>query len=197
MILLTSCVLATAAALYIYQYGQADRASAADVIVVLGGGTLPDGSASPATMRRVQHAAILYQKGLAPYLICSGGYAQPRPKSEAQACADELRQGNVPETAILLEERSTSTEENAIEVRKVMDTHGFKSALLVTDNFHLLRAEMLFHVQGVSVFLSPAQVTTGPLDSWRTIIDTYREVGAFGWYAIKTIFGLPYTSTRF
>lgn len=195
--LLVGFIVATAAALYIYQYGQADHAAAADVIVVLGGGTFSDGSPSPATTRRVEHAVALYQKGLAPYLICAGGYTQQHPKSEAQACADLARQKGVPDSAILMEEVSTSTEENAIEVRKVMVAHGFKMALLVTDNFHMLRAEMLFHRQGVNVILSPAQATTGSLEAWRAIPDTYREVGAFVWYALKTALGLPYTNSRF
>ena len=197
VILLVGFVVATAAATYIYQYGQADHAAAADVIVVLGGGTLKDGSPSPATVRRVEHAVTLFGKRLAPYLICTGGYTQQHPKSEAQACADLAEQKGVPRAAILLEEISTSTEENAVEVRKVMDAHGFKTALLVTDNFHMLRAEMLFHVQGVSVILSPAQVNSGPLEPWWVVIDSYREVGAFGWYALKTALGLPYTSTKF
>jgi uncharacterized SAM-binding protein YcdF (DUF218 family) len=187
----------TAAAAYIYQYGQADHTAAADVIIILGGGTLSDGSPSPATTRRVEHAVALYQKGLASFLICTGGYTQQHPKSEGRACADLAHQKGVPSSAILTEEVSTSTEENAIEARKVMAAHGFKTALLVTDNFHMLRAEMLFHRQGVSVILSPAQVTAGPLEGWRAVVDTYREVGAFGWYGIKTALGLPNTSTRF
>jgi uncharacterized SAM-binding protein YcdF (DUF218 family) len=196
-LLLIGFIVATAAAAYIYQYGQADHAAAADVIVILGGGTLPDGSPSPATTRRVEHAVALYRKGLAPYLICTGGYTQQHPKSEGRACADLAHQEGVPSSAILMEEVSTSTEENAVEARKVMAAHGFKTALLVTDNFHMLRAEMLFHRQGISVILSPAQVTTGPLEAWRAVIDTYREVGALGWYGLKTALGLPNTSTRF
>jgi uncharacterized SAM-binding protein YcdF (DUF218 family) len=189
--------LATAAAMVVYQYGQADHAAAADVIIVLGAGTLKDGSPSPATIRRTRHAAALYHNGLAPYLLCTGTYTQQHPKSEAQACAEVAQKEGVPISAIVMEENSASTEENAIEARKIMDQRGFKSAVLVTDNFHMLRAEMLFKRQSIPVFLSPAQVTSGPLDWWLAVFNSYREVGALAWYEVKTALGLPYTSTRF
>jgi uncharacterized SAM-binding protein YcdF (DUF218 family) len=75
-----------------------------------------------------------------------------------------------------------------------MDAHALKTALLVSDNYHLWRAEMIFHAQGIRVFASPAQVTGGPL-YWRTaIINMYREVAASGWYLFKSTLG--YTSPK-
>ena len=188
--------LGTALAVYVYTYGQADHAAQADVIVILGGGTEADGSASPATTRRVIHAAALYQRGLAPWLLCTGGYTGNHPQSEARACADLAQRAGVPVAAILMEENSTSTEENAIETRKVLQTRNLKTALVVSDNFHLYRAEMLFRVYGMSVFVSPAQVTNGPLEWWRAISDSYREAAALTWYVFKTALGLPLTSTK-
>ncbi len=188
--------LATALAVYAYNYGQADHAARADVIVILGGGTDEDGSASPATTRRVIHAAALYQRGLAPWVLCTGGYTGNHPQSEARACADLAQTKGVPATAILLEENSTSTEENAIETRKVMQARNLKTALVVSDNFHLYRAEMLFHVYGMTVFMSPAQITSGPLEWWRAVFDSYREAAALTWYVFKSALGLPLTSTK-
>jgi uncharacterized SAM-binding protein YcdF (DUF218 family) len=184
-------------AVYIFQYGQPDQAASADVIIVLGAGTRPDGKASAATWRRTQHAATLYKRGLAPYILCTGNPTPPSPISEAQACATVLQQAGIPLSAIVMEENSTSTEENAIEARKVMDKHSLKTALLVTDDFHMLRAEMLFHKYGFTVLRSPAQVTTGPMDWWLVVYDSYREVAAVSWYTFKTVLNLPYTSTRF
>jgi uncharacterized SAM-binding protein YcdF (DUF218 family) len=189
-------VLGTALAVYVYNYGQADHAAKADVIVILGGGTEADGSASPATTRRVLHGAALYQRGLAPWLLCTGGYTGDHPQSEARACADLAQREGVPVAAILMEENSASTEENAIETRKVMESHNLKTALVVSDNFHLYRAEMLFHLYGITVFMSPAQVTSGPLEWWWAVYDSYREAAALSWYVFKTALGLPLTSTR-
>jgi uncharacterized SAM-binding protein YcdF (DUF218 family) len=189
-------VIPTMLALYIYQYGQVDQASSADTIVVLGAGISSGGVASPATARRVRHAVALYKKGLAPSIICTGGFSRRYPKSEAQACSDLAQRQGVPSAAILLEERSTSTEENAIETRKIMDARGLKTALVVSDNFHLLRAEILFNAQGIRTIVSPAQITSGPLAWWRIVQSSYREVLALAWYGVKTVLGLPYTNTK-
>lgn len=180
--------------LYVYQYGQPDRAAPADVIIILGAGTRPNGAPTAAYYRRIRHGVALYEAGLAPYVLCTGGYTARHPKSEARACADVVRDLGVPEHAILLEEISRSTEENAIEARRMMDGLGLHTAILVSDNFHLLRAEWIFRDYGIPVALSPAQATTGPL-YWRTALsNTAREVAALGWYALKGALGLPNTN---
>lgn len=192
------CALAAlspvALGLYIYQYGQADRAAPADVIIILGAGTRPNGTPAAAYTRRIRHGVALYDAGLAPYMLCTGGYTERRPVSEARACVGLLRDLGVPESAILFEEISRSTEENAIEARRIMNEHGLTTAILVSDNFHLLRAEWIFRDQGIPITLSPAQATVGPL-YWRTAVsNTAREVAALGWYALKGVLGLPHTN---
>jgi uncharacterized SAM-binding protein YcdF (DUF218 family) len=144
----------------------------------------------------VIHGAALYQRGLAPWVLCTGGYTGGHPQSEARACADLARREGVPGAAILMEENSASTEENVIETRKVMEARNLKTALVVSDNFHLYRAETLFHVYGMTVFMSPAQVTCGPLEWWWAVYDSYREAAALSWYVFKTALGLPLTSTK-
>jgi uncharacterized SAM-binding protein YcdF (DUF218 family) len=186
----------TLLAVYVYQYGQADRAAPADVIIILGAGTRPSGAPSPGHTRRIRHGVALYQEGLAPWILCTGGYTDRHPNSEAHACATLARNLGVPDSAILLEENSSSTEENAIEARRVMDEHGLETAIVVSDNYHLLRAELLFGAQGIPVTVSPAQATAGPL-YWRTALtNMYREVAALGWYVFKTALGLPHTSLK-
>lgn len=187
-------VLSSLAAALIYAYGQADRAAPADVIIILGSGTLSDGSPTVGQTRRVQHGVALYKQGFAPLILCTGGYTKQHPKSEAQTCVDLAESLGVPASALLMEEKSLSTEENAIYSQKVMQAEGLKTALLVSDNFHLLRAEMLFRVYGIHLAgSSPAQITTGPLFVGTVIQGSYREVLAFVWYAVKTALHLPYT----
>jgi uncharacterized SAM-binding protein YcdF (DUF218 family) len=189
-------VASTLLGLALYQYGQTDHAAPADVIIILGAGTTADGGPTRSHARRIEHGVALYTRGLAPFILCTGGYTQAHPKSEAQACAEYAEALGVPASAILKEENSRSTEENAIEARKVMAAYALKTALLVSDNYHLWRAEMLFHTQGIRVFTSPAQVTGGPL-YWRTaIVNMYREVAASGWYVFKTTLGLNYTNLK-
>ena len=163
---------------YIVVYGQADRAVRSDVIIVLGAGTRDDGTANRAQTRRIRHGVVLYQRGLAPYLLCTGGYTNNHPRSEAQSCVDLARQLGVPPGAILREDVSTTTLENAAEAQKVMAAKGLKRAIIVTDNFHLFRAEWLFRAYGVTVTLSPAQTTQGPLSPINTCTATLREIGS-------------------
>lgn len=185
-----------ALALHIYFYGQEDRAVPSDVIIILGAGTRPSGRPSISHTRRIRHGVALYQRGIAPFILCTGGFTDSHPSSEAQACADLAQELGVPRGAILVEEHSRSTEENAIETRKLMAARGLKTAVLVSDNYHLWRAEMIFRAQGINVSLSPAQATTGTLN-WRTIFsNTLREVAATGWYVFKTALGLQITDVR-
>lgn len=196
IVLVCALLLPPLLALTVYLYGQTDRAAPADLIVVLGAGTRPNGAASFSHARRIRHAAALYREGYGPRLLCTGGYTQSFPVSEARACYNLLIELGIPPAAILMEEISRSTEENAIETAKVMAASGLKTALIVSDNYHLLRAEMLFRAQGLAVTSSPAQTSAGPLH-WRTALNsTIREVAALGWYAFKTVLQIPVTDVR-
>ncbi len=178
----------SAAALIIYLYGQPDHAAPSDVIVILGAGVFPDGTPTDAHIRRIRHAVALYKRGLAPLLLCTGGYNTPlHVKTEAQVCTEILLNSGVPQSAILNEEQSHTTEENAIEARKVMQAHHLKTALIVTDNFHILRSKILFTVERISATVSPAQATQGPLSLQWVVFGSYREVPAFLWYTLKHI----------
>ncbi len=171
-------------------YGRVDRAQAADVIVVLGAGLRRDNTPGPALTRRSARAAELWRAGYAPVIVCSGGKPGNRTRSEADACAELLRGDGVPAAAIVLEDTSRSTEENAIETRAIMQANGWDSAVIVTDGFHLLRAMRLFKQAGIRAFPSPAGVEPPPSEY---LIYVLREVAAFHWLAFKSVFNLPIT----
>jgi uncharacterized SAM-binding protein YcdF (DUF218 family) len=193
-----SLLVVVGLSLYITYYGRQDHAEAADVIVILGAGTRTNGAVSAPYARRIKHAVALYQRGLAPKVICTGGFSNRwHVKAEAQACQEYLIQLNVPASAILMETASTSTEENAIEAQKVMATHGLRTAILVTDDFHILRAEMYFRLSGITVYPSAAQLTQGNLRTSTAFSNTMREVAAFAWHVAKSLGGLRQTATPF
>jgi uncharacterized SAM-binding protein YcdF (DUF218 family) len=195
---LISSVALTGSGIAVYLYGQQDRAQSAEVIVILGAGTRMNGVVSPNYARRIRHAIALYQRGLAPYVLCTGGPSSRwRGKTEAQACVEFLIEQGIPTAAILREDISRSTEENAIEAVKVMRSRGMHTAIVVSDNFHLLRAEWLFSDQGVTVFTSPAQLTSGALRFTSAVTFTLREVLAIGWQVVKSALQLPVTETPF
>lgn len=178
----------------IHSYGQVNRAESADVIIVLGAGLRPDGRPGPALTRRSSHAADLWFDGLAPRIICSGGMPGGGIRSEASACAEILRGRGVPAEAILLEESSRSTEENAIYSRAIMEANGWQTAVVVSDGYHVLRAGWIFHLRGLDISLSP--VTDNRPRAMEYVLSIAREVAALHWQAFKEVFNLPVTYVK-
>ena len=171
-------------------YGLADRAQPADAIVVLGSRVYPGGQPGPSLVRRAAHAAALYAQGLAPLIICTGAQGDPTVPSEAAVACGLLAAQGVPATALLLEEQSHSTEENALYTAALLAPRGGHSVIVVSDSYHLYRAQLLFQRAGLTAFPSPAP--TRLLWPERYFRDT-RELAALGWYWGKTALGLPIT----
>jgi uncharacterized SAM-binding protein YcdF (DUF218 family) len=96
------------------------------------------------TGARTDTAVALWKAGWAPVIIFSGAAIDPASVSSAEIMRREaLRQG-VPESATLIEPNSTTTEENATEVAKLMVQRKLGSAILVTSPWHQRRASMAF-----------------------------------------------------
>lgn len=177
-------------------YGTTENAEPSDVIIVLGSGLRRDGRPGDALLRRSVWGARLYADGLADSVICTGGIGNGQSRSEASACREVLIREGVPEEAIVIEEQSKSTEENAIYARALMLDNDWASAVLVTDGFHMLRANWIFNSQFDDERLHHTRSPV-PRD-W--IRDFYysrhskREVIALQWQAFKELFNLPVTS---
>lgn len=135
----------------------------ADAIVVLAGN-------SP---YRAAHAVQLYHAGWAPRLLISNELVQSH---GVEASWDDLRRAglvhlDVPDTAIvLLPEIARNTQHEAIESRDVMLSHGWRSAILVTDPFHTRRALWIFRdvwsPAGLEIIASPADQSKYTVDGW-------------------------------
>lgn len=172
-------------------YGRVDRAQAADVIIVLGAGLRRDNTPGPALTRRTLHAVKLWQQGLAPVIICTGGKPGNRTRAEADACAELLQAVGVPAEAILIDDQSRSTEENALYTKAIMDEQGWQSAIIVSDVYHLFRANHLFGNQGIQAYTSP--VTEGQPGAIEYAVFVGREIVALHWQLLKEVFNLPIT----
>ena len=139
-----------------------DRSSSArfDAVVVLGGGAMGKGSLRPAdqltglSLQRTLCGTDLFLEHRAPRLILSGG--DGRIFGEGPKEAVEMKRvaigAGVPEQAILLDDRSRTTYENALGVRRAL---GQGSILLVTSASHMSRAAGLFRKQGFDVTPAP------------------------------------------
>ncbi|MBL8134588.1 MAG: YdcF family protein [Anaerolineae bacterium] len=188
--LLVWLIVGIVIALAVLGYGSVSHARDADVIIVLGAGMTRSGRPGPALTRRSETAAALYHAGYADRLLCAGGVPRYTDRSEAEGCAEVLIASGVPEDAIMLEERSRSTEENAVYSRAIMESQGWGSALVVSDGYHLLRARWIFAEQGVEAYTVPASAFPQMFDHAYSLA---REVVAVHWQVFKTILGLPFT----
>ena len=115
---------------------------------MLGCRVRPDGSPSSQLRRRVALGVRLYESGIAPLLVLSGGGV---PVSEAQAMAELVRAAGVPATALLCEAASRNTAENALNSAHLLRELGRTRVVLVSSRTHLLRARWLFRLAGLRV----------------------------------------------
>jgi uncharacterized SAM-binding protein YcdF (DUF218 family) len=144
-----------------------------DAIVVAGCRVDPGGVPSPALRERTELAVRLWEQGWAPALAFTGGVGE-HPPSEARAAADLAIALGVPAEVIVLEQDSTSTEENA---RFLAEHRGYERILLVSDAYHVFRARQVFahhfpHVDAAGS-VSPA---------WPRVRGAFREVLAIALY---------------
>ena len=131
-----------------------------DAIVVLSGGVLEPGTLRPTadlssySRNRTTCGVDLYKQGYAPKLVFTGGDAHvfnegTKNAQEMKRWAERL---GVPKEAILTEDGSRTTYENATETKRLL---GPVSILLVTSASHLPRATALFLKQGFHVTPAP------------------------------------------
>ncbi len=160
---------------------QIDGAQRADAIIVLGSKVYPGGYPGGSLYARIQHAIALYKSGYAPYMIFSGGVGD-NPPSEAEVMRRVAADAGVPTSAMILEDKSHSTETNLANAKVLMDAHGLHSAIIVSDPFHIFRAEIMARDLGFQAYGSGASNSPNyarPLD--RTYY-TAREAIALVWY---------------
>jgi uncharacterized SAM-binding protein YcdF (DUF218 family) len=145
--------------------GGHDGAQRSDVIIVLGA-AVRRGEPSPAFAARIRHGIELWQRGLAPKLLFTGGLGHGDALCESEVARREALKAGVPADAILIEKESHITWENLIEAQRVMKARGQRSAILVSDPDHLLRASIMADDLGLAHCTSPTPYTV--FVSWKT-----------------------------
>nr|WP_262905935.1 YdcF family protein [Hymenobacter terricola] len=108
---------------------------------------------------RLTSALWLYRAGRVRRIIISGGSGAVLGKAhtEASELATLLRLGGVPNSAIIEEERSRNTHENALFTKQIVAAHpGLDTLVLVTSAFHERRALGCFQKAGLRPLIFPA-----------------------------------------
>ena len=128
---------------------QSELAAHPEIIVVLGGGMLPDGSPAPATLARAEAAAEVARAHPGAAIICSGSHGvgrKPR-RSEAASMADLIVERGVDRERIFLEDQSRDTIGNAVYVAdRYLGAIPSRRIYLVTSPFHLERSVETFRL---------------------------------------------------
>ena len=127
----------------------------ADVIILLGCKPYENGQLTACIRARSSHAASLYARGLAATIIASGGPSLHGP-AEAGVMAGLLRGAGVPEKAIIQEDGSHNTIQNIANSRAIMQKYGWRTAIIVTEPYHITRAAIIARDAGMVVYPSPA-----------------------------------------
>ena len=139
----------------------------ADAIVVLGGGRyhgwMRRGSVDPDELKtsRLAAGARAWLAGRAPLIVLSGGGNGNGGPSEAEVMAEAIVKADIPASALVLEDRSASTDDNARLTATLLRQRGMRKVLLVTSTVHMPRASLLFRKAGIEVV--PVPVPEGRL----------------------------------
>ena len=126
----------------------------ADAIVVFGAAEY-SGHPSPVWRARLDHAFELYQRGLAPVVITTGGSGGDPSYNEGQVGLDYLMHRGVPEASLIAETQGTDTAESARRVGVILGANHLRSCLAVSDQYHVFRIRKLLEHEGMQVYVAP------------------------------------------
>jgi uncharacterized SAM-binding protein YcdF (DUF218 family) len=175
IVLALPLVLLLIAGAVIWQ-ARTDEARAVDAIVVLGAAQY-NGRPSNVLSARLDHALDLYEQGLAPRIVVTGGRAEGDAYSEAESGFMYLEERGVPGSAILMETQGRDTWASMQGVADVLENTDAHRILIVSDGFHLLRTELMARELGFEAYSSAAP--DSPIRPWsgQELAYVIRETG--------------------
>jgi len=161
-----------------------------DTLIVLAAEQQSDGIVGISSYWRTVYAVRAWRQGRCSRIVFSGGMSQGSPGSLASSMAFLARGLGVPPEIVVLEEKSTSTRENAMFVAALLkkDTPaGQRRPVLLTSDYHIRRAGMVFERAGLPVRTSPAPDVMKRWSDWGSRWDCMRTVGVelvkLSWYS--------------
>jgi uncharacterized SAM-binding protein YcdF (DUF218 family) len=131
-----------------------DDAQPADLILVLGAAEYR-GRPSPVFKARLDHALELYGKQLAPRILTTGGAGGDPVFTEGGVGRDYLIEHGVPSEAIVVDLKSNTTVESTALAAEIMRRMALKSAIVVSDGYHIYRVKKMLESSGLRVYGSP------------------------------------------
>jgi uncharacterized SAM-binding protein YcdF (DUF218 family) len=167
----------------VWQVARTDDRSPADVVVVLGAAQY-DGRPSSILQARLDHATRLYRQSVAPVVVTVGGRRSGDAFTEAEAGRRYLVQRGLPASAVIAVETGGDTLGSLQAVAAAAREHGWRSAVIVSDPWHSLRARTMARDAGLAARTSPTR--SGPVVQTRQTQARYilRETAAMLYYRL-------------
>lgn len=156
-----------------------------DVLIVLGGSMGERGILGGNSYLRAEYAILAFREGGFRLVVLSGGGAH-RPVSEAMR--DFLSCQGVPRDAVLTESASSSTRENALFTKQLVENAPGKKVLMTSD-FHMFRAYHVFRKAGLDVVPRPIPDVRKRGAEWKgrwpAFVDLVQETAKIGYYFVR------------
>jgi uncharacterized SAM-binding protein YcdF (DUF218 family) len=152
--------------------GHRDQAGQADAIIVLGAAQY-EGRPSPVLRARLDHAASLWTRGLAPRMIVTGGRGVGDTTSEAAVGMRNLVQRGDPVTTNSMDTEGLTTSQSMVAARRFLEAKSHPTVLIVSDPFHMLRLAILARRLHMIPLLSPTRtspISTRPGQQFRYVL---------------------------
>ena len=162
-----------------------DEIKPADVIVVLAG----------EETERVEYGVKLFKEGWArkDRMILAGGPLVWK-YTWASLMKEHAISLGAPKGAILLEDKSRTTEEDVRFTKDILNKYGYKSCILVTSPYHSRRATRIFRkIMGdkIIVISAPAEKSWFSFDEWwKRRKDRARVLDEYSKFIWLWVFGL-------
>lgn len=135
-----------------------DGARTSDAIIVLGAAQY-DGHPSDVLRARLDHAVELWNDGVAPVIVVTGGRLEGDRFTEAGAAATYLHGEGVPDDAILRETQGRSSWESLAASARFLGERGLTRVVLVSDPFHSARIDAIAGELGLDAVTSPTRTS--------------------------------------
>jgi uncharacterized SAM-binding protein YcdF (DUF218 family) len=149
----------------------------ADAIAVFGAAEYA-GRPSPVYRARLDHAFDLFQRGVAPVVITTGGAAADPSFSEGGVGHDYLMHRGIPDSDLIAETQGSDTAQSAQRISVIMRANHMRSCVAVSDAYHVFRIRKLLEHEGVQVYVSP-RPDSRPRSLWQRGQAVLREAVSY------------------
>jgi uncharacterized SAM-binding protein YcdF (DUF218 family) len=161
--------------------GLTDEIAPADVILIFGNKVRTDGTPSKELQSRLDEGVELYNQGIAPLVIVSGGLGKEG-YQEAEVMEKYLVAKGIPENNIVEDGDGNNSYLTAKNLKSIANDRGIKKVIIVSQYYHILRAKLALSKFGF------ATVYSAHAKKWPGLRDLYsipREIAGYYVYLFK------------